>query len=99
MSNYGLYQTFVPSENSESISAKQKNALQKKFSNLDSEQSEAVFMLICEHARLNEDFVYDPSYIVLPYGIKQKKSVIDIDINLLPDILQRILWSFSNVIN
>ena len=99
MSSYGLYQTFAPSENSESITTKQKNALQKKFSNLDTEQSEAVLMLICEHARLNEDFVYDPSNIVLPYGLEQKKSTVGINIENLPEALQQILWSFSNVIN
>ncbi len=107
--DYGLYQTFAPprEKSGESpsnlpkkdLSVKEKKILFQKLSSLNKTQTEAVFMLICEHARQNDDFDYDPSDLQLPYGLWKKSKTVIFDLEKLPVQLRRILWRFSNVIN
>ena len=106
--NYGLYQTFAPSRRSgelpsdlpkKELTTKEKKTLLRKLSSLNKDQTEAVFMLICEHARQNNDFDYDPSDIQLPYGLQQKSKTVVFDLKKLPVQLRWVLWRFSNVIN
>lgn len=94
---YCLYQTLA-TEDSSKLSKAERVAFRSRMKNLSDDQKEAVFMLICEHARCNEDFVYDPENIKLPYGLKKKKTNIDVDMDNLPTILQRVLYKFSEVV-
>lgn len=96
---YGLYQTFITdSKNEKKLPAKDIEKLSSRFENLDRDKTEAVFMLICEHARVNGDFDYDSENIVLPYDIEYDDEEVRFDIKTLPNGLQRILMKFSNVI-
>lgn len=98
--NYSLYQTFIPGKESEkSLSSSKIRLLTKIFENLEHDKAEAVLMLICEHARRAEDFIYDPENIILPYSMKMKRGNVIFDIKNLPQDLQWVLWKFSNVIN
>ena len=96
---YGLYQTFAASDVPKNdLSMAEKKVLHEKFSTLVTDQAEAVFMLICEHARVNNDFDYDPQNVVLPYSLKQDEANVVIDLENLPMKLRWILWRFGNVI-
>lgn len=96
---YGLYQTFISnSKNEKNLPAKDLEKLSSRLKDLDRDKTEAVFMLICEHARISGDFDYDSENIVLPYEMKDEDGEISLDIKTLPKELQRILLKFSNVI-
>lgn len=94
---YGLYQT-LSSEKfpSKDLLVKNKKDLVVVFNNLNQEQSEVVFMLICEHARVNDDYKYSPEN--LPYGVTFEDEKIHFDVNDLPKNLRHILWKFKNII-
>lgn len=100
--NYGLYQTLISpdiknSGKKKDITVEQKKFLSQKLSNLDKEQSEAVLMLIIEHARLNDE--YDVHSDTMPYGLEQTSNDITFEIGKLPVPVKLILWKFCNVIN
>jgi hypothetical protein len=99
--SYGLYQTFSSIEEpSQGLSSERKKRFRKKISSLTEEQREAVFMLICEHARQNQEFDYDPENIILPYQmVYDNEGRVDLNINLLPYKLQYILWKFVKMID
>jgi hypothetical protein len=96
--SYGLYQTLCSSEESPNMSFKKVKDLSQRLSNLSYDQIEAVCMLICEHARQNNDFVYDPENINLPYSIVAENNKIEFDVQNLPVELQYILWKFTCII-
>jgi len=106
--SYGLYQTFAPPEESgagspsklpkKDLTSAQKKELLQKLGSLDHDQTEAVFMLICEHARRHDEFTFNPSEYQLPYGLEQKSKTIVFDLKELPVQLRWVLWRFSNVI-
>lgn len=95
---YGLYYTFSSNIPEEELSEKDINNLISKTSSLSYEQKCAFFMLICEHARLNEQFQYDEEEGILPYSINQEENNILIDFSKIPRELQWILFKFSNII-
>lgn len=68
-----------------------------KFLDID----EAIFMLIMEHARLNEE--YDTSKLYdkksLPYNIKDTKTTTDIPLETLPVDLQQIIYKFMKMMD
>jgi len=97
--NYGLYQTFSSNIPIEPLPDVEKEDLFKKIEFLSHEQKCAFFMLICEHARLNDNFQYDNTEdIILPYSIKQVENNVSLDFSKIPRELQWILSKFSNII-
>jgi hypothetical protein len=85
---YGLYQTLVTGEGR--ITASEKKILLSSIDRLDKQQREAFFMLICEHARLHNNFKFDG----LPYNLEQRSTDISFDLKDLPIKLQRVLYNF-----
>lgn len=97
---YGLYQTFSAGEMpKKNITANQRKEFVKKMDSLNPDQTEAVFLLICEHARLNDDFVYDFEEIKLPYRMQKSGSDIKIDFERIPRPLKWILLKFSDIVS
>lgn len=97
-SGYGLYQTLYPLNDSEkSLTSRQVTQLKEKIENLTPMQKEAVFMLICEHARLSDNFIFT-SECSLPYGMVEDKENVVFDVKQLPPKLQWILWKFIQVV-
>lgn len=97
---YGLYQTFSDiKEPSRGLSSEKKKKIKSAFSRLTEDQREAFFMLVCEHARQNDEFDYDPENIVLPYDIVYSDNQVEMDLKNLPPKLQYILWRFLKVLN
>ncbi len=73
--SYGLYQTLNQNIPKQDLKAAQKTHILEKINSLSRRETEAVVMLVCEHARIHEDFVYDPENITLPYeGSFDKKT-------------------------
>ena len=96
--SYGLYQTLsIGCESEKKLTVAQKKSLASKLKNTNDQKTEAIFMLICEHARLNDDFIYDPTSIKLPYSMKKQDNDVLVSVEDLPIPLQRILWKFSNI--
>ncbi len=101
---YGLYQTLTSTSFDDSklsqkdLSTDQKKELLCKLSAINKAQTDAIFMLIIEHARINNEFIYDQTNMKLPYGLEQKSKIIVFDLKNLPISLRWILWRFSNVI-
>lgn len=100
--SYGLHQTFNAKIPKRKLAKPLRIKLAEKFNNLDPEQNNAVFMLIVEHARLNEEFVYDPEIkLKLPYSIQYDAANknVKVDIEKLPNKLQWILSRFGKIVN
>jgi len=95
--NYGLYQTLISSEKDLPLSEEEQKNLMERIKNSSYETREAIFMIICEHAKIHEEFNYDPENISLPYEIKTGRNKVTIDLKNIPVELQRILLRFSNV--
>ena len=97
--NYGLYQTlFSSKKTNEKLTEINRKQLLNKISKFNVEQERAFLMLIFEHARLKNEFEYDPKNINLPYSIQYDENNITLDFSKLPQELQLILWKFSNII-
>ncbi len=97
--NYGLYQTLVASTiPTTDLKATQETFLFEKLSQLDVSQTTVVFMLICEHARIEGDMTYDPLNLILPYTMKQDSRDVKVDLKKLPIFLKWILLRFVKVI-
>jgi hypothetical protein len=85
-------------EPSRDLSPEKRTRLLKKVRLLNEEQREAMFMLICEHARLNDEFEYQPGSFALPYDLRYSDGELTFDVKLLPRKLQYILWKFVRVV-
>lgn len=94
-STYGLYQTFSSDIPNEKLKVKEKKQIEDSFHMLSSKQTEAVFMLIYEWARVNDALERSD---VLPYEMKEKNGKVIFDLEKLPTGLQWVLWRFSNVV-
>lgn len=96
---YGLYQTLNNNLPEKKLTQPQQKKLLSKLYNLDEEQTEAVFMLVVEHARLNDEFdIQDLDDAQLPYGIKKVNNNLEIDLTSIPDPLKWIIWKFTDVV-
>lgn len=95
---YGLYYTFSSNIPEGNLSEEDIDNLISKTLSLSYEQKCAFFMLICEHARSNDEFQYDADGYPLPYLINQEENNIRIDFSKIPRELQWILFKFSNII-
>ena len=91
---YGLYQTLA-NTSERKLGKIQRKKLLDSISEFTSDQYEAVFMLICEHARLNDGYNLDIKN--LPYKLKIEKDDVIVNIDNLPRRLQRILFNFSEL--
>lgn len=92
-STYGLYQTHSKNIPKKNLVAKDKKWLLEKIKELDSEQKEALVMLICEHAKLNQTF--DPNnFLNLPYDGFVENEGVSFDLGLMPFGLRWILFRF-----
>lgn len=96
MKSFGLYQTYASSASDEPLS-------EKKFERLDSFEpaddtvAGNMILLVCEHARLHNDYTYAPD-TPLPYGMKVKDGVTTIYVRKLPNPLQNILYAFMKTV-
>ncbi len=97
--NYGLYQTLNVKISKKNLKVKEKKELLSRLSDLDNDSREAVLMLICEHAKFADDFIYNPDDFSLPYSGNQVKGNVTFDLEKLPNPLCWILLKFTNVIS
>lgn len=105
MTGYGLYQTLnvgLPSvpftkSTTENLHAR----IVAMCSRNDEKEKEAMFMLICEHARLNGEFSYSSEgNNTLPYLIQlDEKSNMVFDLYNLPDQLKAVLLKYTQLID
>ncbi|MDB4769516.1 hypothetical protein OAG24_00985 [bacterium] len=97
MPPYGLYQTLIENEGSyeADISKENKKTLVKFLNKVEPAYGEAILMLICEHAKLNDRFEYDPVNLKLPYKGIQKDFDVIFELKNLPVSLRHILYKFS----
>lgn len=95
---YGLYQTLVSGNpRKRDINATQKRTIVERSSTLTTDQKEHFFMLIAEHAKRTEGWVYDKDN--LPYDIKYENGNITFALSNFPKELNWILLSFVNKVN
>nr|QBK85525.1 MAG: BET bromodomain protein [Marseillevirus LCMAC101] len=96
--NYGLYQTLNQNISKKDLKSVQKTYILEKITTLSSRETEAVVMLVCEHARIQEDFVYDPEDITLPYGGSFDKKTVTFDLKKMPISLRWIILRFLEIV-
>lgn len=96
--NYGLYQTLDYDTPKKDMRSSDKKLLTKNLLKLDDSQKEAVLLLICEHARINDDYIWNNDENTLPYNLKYDKIELMFDVNELPIKLKWILNKFIDVI-
>ena len=63
----------------------------------DPSKKTAVVMLIAEHARIEDGFVFDPSAFDMPYGMEQAGNDVKFDMSDLPPKLAWMLWRFMGL--
>lgn len=88
MQEYSLYKTFnVDSKNKERITVKKLTELADTIKNVDESTKEAFILLICEHARIHDEFecrLSDESELTLPYGIEIENDGLKVNLRALP---------------
>ena len=95
--NYGLYQTFNENLPKRNLSKFKKSILLERIEKADQDQTEAIFMLVCEHDRLtNENLECDE--VDIPFDGIQKRRGVKFDLDNLPIELVWIIWRFCEVI-
>ena len=95
--NYGLYQTFNENLPTKNLSKSKKTILLERIEKADLDQTEAIFMLVCEHDRLtNEEDECDE--VDIPYDGIQKRRGVKFDLDKFPIELVWIIWKFCEVI-
>lgn len=98
MECYGLYQTLNNKIPKSDLKADQKIELTKFVDSCTSEQKEAVILLICEHARINDGYLYsNKGEINIPYGGKIEGSNLQFEWKKTPIHLRWILWKFTQI--
>lgn len=97
MSSYGLYQTLNSKIPKSDLKATQKIELNDFIENSTYEQKEAILLLIYEYARINEDYVYDPVSINIPFGGKVQSNDVHFELKKIPIHLRWILWKFTQI--
>lgn len=91
---YNLYYTFAGTR-SKKLTKKESKEFVNWVNLIDQNISEAIFMLIIEHATVKND--YQPNASFLPYDIAYSKKRVQVDIEKLPSKLQQILFKFYKV--
>lgn len=95
---YSLYHTLNQNLPSKKFPVKQKKSLVSRYGTLDEASREAFLMLICEHARIHDDYAYSPYSGNLPYGGSQKGQDVIFPFEKLPHELRWILSRFLDVV-
>ena len=80
------------------LKAAQKTHILEKIVTLSSRETEAVVMLVCEHARIHEDFVYDLEDVTLPYEGSYDKKTVTFDFKKMPISLRWIILRFLEIV-
>lgn len=100
--NYSLYDTFNVS-GMKSLTKEQHASLQSSLQNpRDNATREAVFMLVCEHAKREGKFEYSAEgKQSLPYGLQEDdvKGEVVFDLMALPVKLRCILYKFCSILD
>jgi hypothetical protein len=96
--NYGLYQTLNKNLPKQDLKAAQKSHIIERISNLKERETEAIIMLVCEHARIQENFSYDPENIILPYEGSFDKKTVTFDLKKMPIPLRWIIFKFLEIV-
>lgn len=95
---YGLYQTLNQGISSRELSDDKKRRLTRRLKKASSDQKEAVLLLICEHARINDGYeISDQNTADLPYGLVALSEGLEFELDKLPNALQRILKKFIDM--
>ena len=97
--NYGLYQTLNKNIPKQDLKAAQKSHVIEKMSDLSVRESEAIVMLVCEHAHIHENFMYDPEDITLPYEGSFDKKTVTFDLKKMPISLRWIISRFLEIVD
>ena len=96
--NYGLYQTLNQNIPKKDLKAAQKTYILEKIISLSQTETEAIVMLVCEHARIQEDFVYDSEDVTLPYDGSFDKKTVTFDLKNMPISLRWIILRFLEIV-
>lgn len=94
---YPLYHTLNKNVKNTAMTKTENGKLLKKLAVLDEESKKAIVLLITEHARVTEDFIVNVEKPKLPYGMKQNKENVEINMEKLPNSLKWILWKFAKL--
>ena len=95
---YGLYQTLDKNIPRKDLTEKEKKHILKKIKGAAPDQLEAMFMLICEDARLHDDFEGELENYELPYRGKSQDEGVQFNLERFPRRLRWIIFRFCNVI-
>ena len=94
---FGLYQTLTATDvSAKDLTQEQKKILTDVLNDLNIDQETVVLLLICEHARLYDQ--YNSSSTSLPYHIQRNGQNCIIDVEELPTKLKRVLWRFKKIL-
>lgn len=95
--NYGLYQTLNQNQEmyNKDLTRECKKDLIKFINSSKPEFCSEILLLICEHARLSNEFVFNPNNIIIPYNGQQENSGVIFEIKRLPIPLRHILFKFK----
>jgi hypothetical protein len=98
---FELYYTLNTNISDKKLTKKEIATLESSIKNLkDKKSSEAIVMLICEHARCIDNFeVITNNQFLLPYEGIQDDNNIKFDVGKLPTQLVRILQKFCDIQN
>lgn len=92
---FQLYHTLNSNIQSTDLKKIEKTEILKTIDTMDQSSKEALFLLIYEHYRLNED----PSDIYkLPYGGTEKNNGIEFNLSKMPIKLRRIIYKFIKIV-
>jgi hypothetical protein len=95
--NYPLYHTLNRNTKNKDMSKIENEKLKKKLESLKDDSKKAILLLIVEHARVVDKFPIDIENPKLPYGMKQKRENLEINMDKLPQNLKWILWKFAKL--
>ncbi len=93
--SYGLYQTFSNVDSGKKMTNRVYKNIMKTIPTLSKEFRSAIFLLIYEHYRIEENIDYDPCNKILPYDILfDINKGVHIDLTKLPNKLVFIIEKF-----
>ena len=94
---YPLYHTLNQNIPKTKLTKAQETKLIDRLGSLEGDAKKAVIMLATEHAKVVDQYVYDPDSIVVPYrGVQDGDDVI-FDLKDFPVELKWILWKFIHL--
>ena len=92
---YSLYHTLKVNISEEELSSKEIRVIEGYIDTMLDDDIEAVLMLIFEHARIHEEYVYSPKNLKdLPYGMTYANQKLNMNVKNLPVTLQWIIHKF-----